>query len=71
MMKEVSTLNKQIIITTHSPEILNNCDLEDIIFISRDVKGFSVLSKPCDNADVMEFIEELSIGDLFVEGCLE
>ena len=71
MMKEVSLLDKQIIITTHSPEILNNCDLDDIIFISRDEEGFSILSKPGDNREVREFAEELSIGDLFVEGCLE
>ena len=67
MMKEVSSLKKQIIITTHSPEILNNCDLNDIILISRDNDGFSILSKPEDNKEV----EELSIGELFIDGCLE
>ena len=70
-MKEVSSLDKQIIITTHSPEILNNCNLDDIIFISRDNDGFSILSEPADNKDVKEFIKELSIGELFIEGCLE
>lgn len=70
MMKEVSSQNKQIIITTHSPEILNNCDLEDILFISRDENGFSTFSKPSDNDDVREFIKELTIGELFMEGCL-
>lgn len=71
MMKEVSSLDKQIIITTHSPEILNNCNLDDIIFISRNNDGFSILSEPADNKDVKEFIKELSIGELFIEGCLE
>lgn len=70
MMKEVSSQEKQIIITTHSPEILNNCDLEDILFISRDKDGFSTLSRPSDNDEIKEFIKELTIGELFVEGCL-
>ena len=64
-------MNKQVIITTHSPEILNNCDLNDILFISRDSNGFSKFSKPGDNDDVREFIKDLTIGELFVEGSLE
>lgn len=71
MMKEACEINKQIIITTHSPEILNNCELNDILFISRDSNGFSKFSKPADNDDIKEFIKELTIGELFVEGSLE
>ncbi len=70
MMKEVSSNQKQIIITTHSPEILNNCDLEDILFISRDENGFSELSKPIDSEDVRDFVKELGIGQIFIDGYL-
>lgn len=70
MMKEVSQ-NKQIIITTHSPEILNFCNLEDIHLISRDNGGFSKVSKPVDNKEIKVFIDELGIGQVFVDDYLE
>ncbi len=68
MMKEVSSKNKQIIFTTHSPELLDYCDLEDICLISRDSEGFSTVSKPSNNKIVKQFMEELSIGEIFVDG---
>lgn len=70
MMREVANMNKQIIISTHSPEILSYCDLEDIHLISRDENGFSKITKPIDNKDVVEFIEELGIGQVFIDGYL-
>ena len=70
MIKEVSD-KKQVIITTHSPEILNWCDLEDIHLITRNNDGFSKFTKPVDNEDVREFIDELGIGQVFVDDYLE
>lgn len=70
MMKEVA-VKKQVIITTHSPEILNYCDLDDIHLISRDEDGFSKLSKPIDNEEVKEFIDEMGIGQVFVDDYLD
>ena len=70
MMKEVC-LKKQIIITTHSPEILNYCDLADIHLISRDSNGFSRMSKPVNNEEIKDFIKELGIGQVFVDNYLE
>ena len=52
MMREAPLRGMQIIITTHSPEILGSCDLDDIISMSRDGEGFSVLSKPGANAEI-------------------
>lgn len=68
MMKEVSSKNKQIIITTHSPELLDFCDLEDICLISRDSGGFSIITKPSNNEITKQFMEELSIGEIFLDG---
>ncbi|WP_407454392.1 AAA family ATPase [Methanobrevibacter sp.] len=68
MMKEVSSKNKQIIITTHSPELLDYCDLEDICLISRDSEGFSIITKPSNNEITKQFMEELSIGEIFLDG---
>lgn len=68
-MKEVSS-NKQIVITTHSPEILKFCELNDIFLISRNKNGFSNISKPIDNDIVRPFIEELGIDEVFVDNYL-
>ena len=68
MMEEVSSKDKQIIITTHSPELLNYCDLEDISLICRDSEGFSIIRKPSDNEIVKKFMEDLSIGEIFIDG---
>lgn len=68
MMKEVSSKNKQIILTTHSPELLDYCDIEDICLISRDSEGFSIINKPSNNEIVKKFMEDLSIGEIFVDG---
>lgn len=70
MMKEISSRGKQIIITTHSPEILDYCDLEDIQLISRNSNGFSTISQPKDNSDVIKFVEELGIGHVFLNNYL-
>lgn len=69
IIKEVSQ-RKQVIMTTHSPELLNSCDLDDIYFVSRDEKG-SVISKPIDNEEVREFVDELGIGQVFVDNYLD
>lgn len=69
MIKEVSQ-RKQVIMTTHSPELLNSCDLDDIYFVSRDEKG-SVISKPIDNKQIKDFIDELGIGQVFVDNYLD
>ena len=70
MMKEISRRDKQIIITTHSPEMLDYCDLVDIQLISRDENGFSIISQPKYSKDVVEFVEELGIGHVFLNNYL-
>lgn len=70
MIKEVSD-KKQVIITTHSPEILNFCDLADIHLITRNDEGFSRITNPVDKGDIKEFIDGLGIGQVFVDGYLD
>lgn len=70
MMKEASQ-NKQIIVTTHNPEIVKYADLEDIILISRQDDGFSCVSRPADLATVKTFLEnEIGIEELYVQNLL-
>ena len=70
MAKEVSR-EKQIIITTHNPELVKYSDVNDILFAKRTIDGFTQISRPSDNFMVQQFIDsDLGIDDLFVKGLL-
>lgn len=70
MAKDVAQ-NKQVIFTTHNPEILNNANLESIRFVQRDKFGYSIISKPADSDRVKTFISnELGLSDLFLQNLL-
>jgi AAA15 family ATPase/GTPase len=71
MVKDASR-NRQIIITTHNPEIVRFTDGDHLYLMSRDKKGFSKLSKPIENEDVKEFLKsEMGIEQLYVENMLD
>lgn len=70
LMKDASR-TKQIIITTHSPEIVKHAGLENLLLISRDKEGFSTISRPAEKEAVKVFLEnELGLDDLFVQDLL-
>jgi hypothetical protein len=63
---------KQIIITTHSPEVLKHTHLEDLILVSRNEHGFGQISKPAEQEMVKAFLEnELGIEQLFTQNLLD
>ncbi|KKL22539.1 hypothetical protein LCGC14_2434440 [marine sediment metagenome] len=71
MMEDVSQeLNKQIIITTHNPEIIRYTDPKKIIVINRDEDGFSQMSKPFEKVELKTFLKDIGMADLFLEGIL-
>lgn len=70
MIDEASS-NKQIFVTTHSPEILKYMNLNNVLFISKDEEGFSNISKPIDNETIAPFIKELGIDKIFIDNYLE
>jgi len=71
MMKDASR-KKQIIVTTHNPEIVRYAGLGNILLVSRDKEGFSVVSRPADKEEVKVFLEnEIGIDELFVQNLLE
>ncbi|MGQ4915404.1 MAG: AAA family ATPase [Candidatus Asgardarchaeia archaeon] len=71
MMKDASR-NKQIIITTHNPEIVKYAGLENILLISRDENGFSKISRPADREDIKAFLKnDIGIEELYVQNLLE
>ncbi|MDA1190137.1 MAG: AAA family ATPase [Candidatus Poribacteria bacterium] len=64
LVQEVSE-RKQVIITTHNPDVVKHTPLESLYLISRDKDGFSVISQPKDKIGVQTFLEsELGIDDL-------
>lgn len=70
MLKEASS-DKQIIVTTHNPEIVKHADLESILLISRDKEGFSTILRPLEKEEVKQFLEnEMGIDELYVKNLL-
>jgi predicted ATPase len=67
MMKDASK-DKQIIVTTHSPEVVKHTDIENLLLVCRDKDGFSAISKPAEKNEVKIFLEnELGLDEIFVQ----
>lgn len=66
----MESTDKQLVITTHSPELLKYSELENILFISRDNNGFSDIIKVIDNNIVKPFIDELGVDSVFINDYL-
>lgn len=62
---------KQVIITTHNPEMLKHADVGNIRLVSRTADGKSVISAPSESNTVRHFmINDLGLDDLFLQGML-
>jgi len=71
MMKDTSQ-KKQIITTTHNPEMVKYAGLENILLVSRDKEGFSTVSRPADKEEVKTFLKnEIGVEELYVQNLLE
>ena len=71
MMKEMSE-HKQIIVTTHHPEMVRYAGVDNLLFVSRDKDGFSQISRPADKEMVKRFLEnDIGIDELYVDDLLE
>jgi len=67
---DVST-EKQIIITTHNPELLKHSEIETLRLVKRNSQGFSTISVPKDNEVVQHFLKnDLGLDDLFIQNML-
>jgi predicted ATPase len=70
MMKEASE-KKQVMITTHSTEVVKHAAVDDLLLISRDSEGYSIISRPGDKEEVRTFLaNEIGIEDLYVQNLL-
>jgi predicted ATPase len=71
MMKDASQ-NKQIIATTHNPELVKHAGSEHLLLVYRDKNGFSKITKPAERENVREFLKgEIGLDDLYVQNLLE
>jgi predicted ATPase len=63
---------KQILITTHNPELIKYINLEDLFLVHRDTNGFSKITKPVEKEEVRVFLDnDLGIDDLYIQNLLE
>lgn len=70
MMKDASK-NKQIFVTTHSPEVVKHADLESIFLISRNEEGFSTISRPSKKKEVKIFLKnQMGLDEIYVQNLL-
>ena len=71
MMKDVSP-KKQIIVTTHSPEVVKYADINNILLVSRDSDGFSKIIKPANKKEIKTFLKnDIGIEELYIQNLLE
>jgi predicted ATPase len=62
---------KQVIVTTHNPELVKHAQLEDLLLVRRDAEGFSRISRPAENAQLQAFFEnDLGVDELYVQDLL-
>ncbi len=71
MMKDASS-HKQIIVTTHNPELVKHAGIENLLLVSRDEDGFTTVTRPSEKEEVRTFLQQdMSVDDLYVAGLLE
>ena len=62
----------QLIITTHSPRLVNELRAEEVWVLYRDEQGFTVCKRASEMLGIKEFMEsEAKLGELWMEGYFE
>lgn len=70
-MAQETSKKRQVIITTHTPEMVKCSDIKSLYFVQRDKGGYSRISKPSDSKSVNIFLEnEINIEELFLQDML-
>ena len=72
MMKDVSERqHKQIIVTTHNPEVVKYAGEKHIIIAKRDKDGFTDIYRPEEKEDIKIFLEnEMGVDELYIQNLL-
>jgi predicted ATPase len=73
MMKDVSDrFDKQLIITTHSPDIVKYSGVDTLLLISRGEEGFSHISRPAEKEEVRTFLQhDMGVEELYIQNLLD
>ena len=68
---EEASKKEQIILTTHSPQVVESAGLENILLVSRGRDGFSRVTKPAERHEVQVFLKnEIGLQDLYEQNLL-
>ncbi len=70
VMKDASR-QRQVIVTTHNPEIVKHAGIDNLLLVSRDKSGFSIITRPKDMVTVKKFLKnQIGIEELYVQNLL-
>ena len=70
LMKDAAS-GKQIIATTHNPEMVTHVGLDNLVLIKRDSDGFSRIKRPAEQEEVKEFLkDEMDMRLMYVQNIL-
>jgi predicted ATPase len=60
----------QVVLTTHSPYLLDLLTLDHLVLVERDGKGHPVFRRPADDASLVKWTEDFAPGKLYTMGNL-
>ena len=60
----------QVVLTTHSPYLLDLLTLDHLVLVERDGHGHSVFRRPADDASLVKWTEDFAPGKLYTMGNL-
>lgn len=60
----------QVVLTTHSPYLLDLLKLDQLVLVARDEKGEPRFHRPSDSAKLAEWVKEFAPGRLYTMGSL-
>ncbi|MFZ4730445.1 MAG: AAA family ATPase, partial [Pseudanabaena sp.] len=66
----VTSGRSQIIVTTHSPYLLDLLTISQIVMVERDSKGQPVFTRPAHQKSLQDWTEQFSLGKLYTMGQL-
>ena len=70
MLKDAAK-RKQIIVTTHNPEMVRYAGIDNLLLITRDKEEYSTVSRPADSDRVAEFLkDDIGVEELHMAGLL-
>ena len=62
--------NKQVFIATHSPVLISQFDLEDILATGLDESGQTILTRVSEMEDIKDLLEDYATGSLYMAGAI-